>query len=252
MALLDLHGYLLYVNAAFAGLFGGSTTPDAFHELDCSTLLSDELATEFRASVLPRAAASGWEGSLRLARQDLAHAELSVRLSPVPPDPGSSEVKVLAAEFVMQRRKLAAPAAPSSGTPVDWDVPILPIAHRVIVVPVAGELSARRSNVLLRLLLAAITAHRAKAVIVDVTGLAAVDERAADHLAKTVLAARLKGAKTIVSGVSQQTAEALTEINAEWKDITTVGELRTGLSLALRHVEKAAEPRRQRSASGGR
>jgi anti-anti-sigma regulatory factor len=202
--------------------------------------------------VLSVAAASGWEGRLRLARSERSEDELFVRLSLVhsgSPDVGSG---LLVAECVPERRVSAAPVAPRAAERDEGDLPVLPVARRVIVVPVVGELTARRSQLLLRRLLAGVTEHRAKAVIVDVTGLVNVDERAADYLAKAVLAARLKGAKTIVSGVAQETAEALTEINAEWTGITTVGQLEMGLAMALGHVSRTQERQRSPEARGGR
>ncbi len=252
MAILDCDGYFIYVNGAFARLFGTETTPDLFPDVDSATLLAPEAGSELRSDVLSVAAASGWEGRLRLLRKDRLDDGLFVRLSPVRAGSPDAESALLVAELVPDRLVSAAPVAARAPARDEGDIPVLPVATRVIVVPVIGELASRRSQLLLRRLLASISEHRAKVVIVDVTGLVNVDERAADYLAKAVLAARLKGAKTIVSGVSQETAEALTEINAEWAEITTVGQLEMGLAMALRDVSKTESRRRAPGARGGR
>jgi rsbT co-antagonist protein RsbR len=85
----------------------------------------------------------------------------------------------------------------------------------------------------MRALLTGIREHRAKVVILDITGVSVVDSNVADHLNKTVQAARLKGARTIVSGVSDAVAETIVDLGIDWAGIETLSDLRTGLRAVL-------------------
>ncbi|MBI5535729.1 MAG: PAS domain-containing protein [Deltaproteobacteria bacterium] len=230
MAVLDGQGRFKYANRAFANLFGTGADPCALVDLEWASLLSEDAGEEFVHRILPAAMRGGWEGELAHGRVGRADARLSVRILPVPKD-DDVILAVAITEPARGAQRAGAPAVPTAAA-----APILPIAHRVIVVPIVGALDARRSSLLMRSVLAGITTHRAKAVIIDVTGLSEIDNRAADYLAKTVLAARLKGARTVVSGVSQEASEALTDIDVDWKGIATVGDLGTALSTALSYV----------------
>jgi rsbT co-antagonist protein RsbR len=83
-------------------------------------------------------------------------------------------------------------------------------------------------------LLAGIREHRAKVVILDITGVPIVDSGVAAYLNKTVQAARLKGARTIVTGVSDAVAETIVDLRIDWSGIETLSDLRVGLKAALR------------------
>ena len=60
-----------------------------------------------------------------------------------------------------------------------------------------------------------------------------VDSDVANHLYKTIQAARLKGARTIVTGISDAVAEAIIDLGIDWNEITTLNNLQTGLMAAL-------------------
>ena len=70
-------------------------------------------------------------------------------------------------------------------------------------------------------------------VILDVTGVPIVDSGVANHLNKTIQAARLKGAHTIVTGISDAVAETIIDLGIDWSGIETLSDLRTGLVVAL-------------------
>jgi rsbT co-antagonist protein RsbR len=66
-----------------------------------------------------------------------------------------------------------------------------------------------------------------------------VDSGVAAYLNKTVQAARLKGARTIVTGISESVAETIVDLGIDWSGIETLGDLRTGLKAALRQMRSA-------------
>jgi rsbT co-antagonist protein RsbR len=90
-----------------------------------------------------------------------------------------------------------------------------------------------RARDITRALLAGIRQLRAKAVILDITGVPLVDSGVANHLNKTIQAARLKGARTIVTGISDAVAETIVDLGIDWSGIETVSDLQTGLIVAL-------------------
>jgi len=115
----------------------------------------------------------------------------------------------------------------------ELSTPVIPIMDRIIVLPLIGSIDSMRARDITRSLLAGITQHRAKIVIVDVTGVSIMDTGIVNHLNKTIQAARLKGAHTIVTGISDSVAEAIVDLGIDWSEITTLSDLQTGLLTAL-------------------
>lgn len=115
----------------------------------------------------------------------------------------------------------------------ELSAPIIPIMDRIIVVPLIGSIDSGRARAIMRSMLAGIAAHRAKFVILDVTGVPIIDSGVANHLDKTVQAARLKGAGTIITGISDAVAETIIDLGIAWDELETRGDLQTGLRAAM-------------------
>jgi PAS domain S-box-containing protein len=115
----------------------------------------------------------------------------------------------------------------------ELSTPIIPVLDRIIVMPLIGSIDTMRAKDITRALLAGISRYRAKIVIVDITGVPIVDSGVADHLNKTIQAARLKGAQTIVTGMSDAVAEAIIDLGIDWSGIQTLSDLQTGLMSAI-------------------
>jgi anti-anti-sigma regulatory factor len=115
----------------------------------------------------------------------------------------------------------------------ELSTPIIPILEGVIVMPLIGAVDQMRARGITRSLLAGIREHHAMVVILDITGVPLVDSGVASHLNKTVQAARLKGARTIVTGVSEAVAETIVDLGVDWSGIETLADLQTGLRTAL-------------------
>jgi PAS domain S-box-containing protein len=117
------------------------------------------------------------------------------------------------------------------GTPV---IPILDTPRgNVVVVPLVGNIDSIRAIDIMRALLGGIHKYEAKIVILDITGVAIVDTGVVNHLNKTIQAARLKGAHTIVTGITEAMAETIVELGIDWGSIDTLCDLQTGLIAAL-------------------
>jgi len=122
----------------------------------------------------------------------------------------------------------------------ELSTPIIPVLEGVLVMPLIGSIDTMRARDVTRRLLTGIREHRAKVVILDITGVPVVDSGVAAYLNKTIQAARLKGARTIVTGISDAVAETIVDLGVDWSSIETMADLQTGLRavLAVRRGER--------------
>lgn len=110
--------------------------------------------------------------------------------------------------------------------------PVLPLRERLLILPIIGVIDSARALQLTEELLNAIRSYRAKAVVMDITGVPIVDSKVANHLLQTVEAARLMGAAVIVTGLSPEISQTLVRIGVDLSRLRTVGDLRGGLEEA--------------------
>ncbi|HEX2909151.1 MAG TPA: PAS domain-containing protein [Phototrophicaceae bacterium] len=115
----------------------------------------------------------------------------------------------------------------------DLSTPIIPILDRIIVMPLIGAIDSGRATDITRTLLRGISNYRAKVVILDITGVPMVDTGIAAHLNHTVQAARLKGAQTLVTGISDSVAETIVDLGIDWGSTEILNTLQSGLVAAL-------------------
>ena len=116
----------------------------------------------------------------------------------------------------------------------ELSTPTLQVRDRLLILPIIGLLDTQRAKQLTDNLLHAIRAHRARVVVMDITGVATVDSKVANHLIQTVEAAALMGASVIVTGVSAEVAQSLVTLGINLGRITTLGDLQGGLEEAER------------------
>ena len=116
----------------------------------------------------------------------------------------------------------------------ELSTPVLQVRERLLILPIIGILDTQRARQLTEQLLRGIRTHRAKVVVVDITGVPEIDESVANHLVRTVDASRLMGARVIVTGLSAEIAQTLVEIGVDLSKIVTVGDLQGGIEEAER------------------
>ena len=116
----------------------------------------------------------------------------------------------------------------------ELSTPVLQVRERLLILPIIGVLDSQRARQLTEQLLHAIRTNRAKVVVVDITGVAAIDLTVANHLFHTVEASRLMGASVIVTGLSSKIAQTLVDLDVDLSMIRTVGDLQGGLEEAER------------------
>lgn len=116
----------------------------------------------------------------------------------------------------------------------ELSTPVLQVRERLLILPIIGLIDPQRARQLTEQLLRAIRTTRAKVVVIDITGVAAMDASVANHLVLTVESARLLGAMVIVTGLSPEIAQTLVNIGVDLGKMTTVGDLQGGIEEAER------------------
>src|SRR3954465_13067082 len=116
----------------------------------------------------------------------------------------------------------------------ELSTPVLQVRERLLILPIIGVLDSERARQLTEQLLSGIRRHRAKVVVIDITGVPEVDEAVADHLVRTVDASRLMGASVIITGLSPLIAQTLVTIGVDLSKMDTIGDLQGGLEEAER------------------
>lgn len=114
----------------------------------------------------------------------------------------------------------------------ELSTPVLQIRERLLLLPIIGVIDTHRARLITESLLKAIRAARAKVVVMDITGVATIDSKVANHLIQTVTAARLMGASVIVTGLSSDVAQSLVALGIDLTKLNTVGDLQGGIEEA--------------------
>ncbi|XXX80375.1 AAA family ATPase [Sorangium sp. So ce134] len=112
--------------------------------------------------------------------------------------------------------------------------PIIPITDRILVMPLIGQMDAERAEQMLSTALEGAEAHQAEVVIIDITGIRAVDTGVASTLLRAAGALRLLGTRVVLTGVRAEVAQALVALDIDLGDLVTMGTLRSGIAYALR------------------
>ncbi|MFF9523135.1 STAS domain-containing protein [Streptomyces achromogenes] len=111
--------------------------------------------------------------------------------------------------------------------------PVIKLWEGTVAVPLIGTLDSARSQVVMESLLEAIVDQRARYAILDITGVPTVDSLVAQHLMKTVAAARLMGAECIVSGIRPAIAQTIVQLGIDLGSVLTRSSLADALAYAL-------------------
>jgi rsbT co-antagonist protein RsbR len=135
----------------------------------------------------------------------------------------------------------------------ELSTPVLQVRERLVILPIIGVLDSQRARQLTEQLLRGIRTHRAKVVVIDITGVPEIDSTVANHLVQTVEASRLMGASVVITGLSPEIALTLVTIGVDLSKMNAVGDLQGGIEHAERLLgyevtqsatgEPAAEPR---------
>ncbi|WP_174364958.1 RsbRD N-terminal domain-containing protein [uncultured Caballeronia sp.] len=119
---------------------------------------------------------------------------------------------------------------------LDLTTPVVKLWDSIVALPLIGTLDSERTQVVMESLLDSIVENEAAIAIIDITGVPTVDTLVAQHLLKTVAAARLMGAECIISGIRPQIAQTIVHLGVDLGDVVTKATLAEALKIALRRV----------------
>ncbi|QWF77979.1 PAS domain S-box protein [Amycolatopsis sp. CA-230715] len=185
-------------------------------------------------------------------RRDGTEFPVEISLSPLETDQGPQVCAAI--RDVTERREQEARLRQQRDEIMELSTPVIQVWDKVIALPIIGTLDSGRAMRLTESLLENIAELRAEVVILDISGVPTVDTLVAQHLLKTVQAANLMGAVSIVSGVRPETAQAIVHLGIDLGRLRSRNTLRDALQLALRILrERAGEADEiARNVTGGR
>src|SRR6516225_1554467 len=116
---------------------------------------------------------------------------------------------------------------------LELSTPVVKLWDGILALPIIGTLDSARTQVVMESLLQALVATNSKYAIIDITGVPTVDTLVAQHLLKTITAARLMGAECIISGVRPQIAQTIVHLGINLEDVVTKAKLSDTFAVAL-------------------
>jgi rsbT co-antagonist protein RsbR len=120
---------------------------------------------------------------------------------------------------------------------LELSTPVVVLWEGVLALPLIGTLDSARTQVVMESLLQKIVETGAGIAIIDITGVPTVDTLVAQHLLKTVSAARLMGADCIISGIRPQIAQTIVHLGVNLSDVITKSTLADAFAIALRRAK---------------
>ena len=133
---------------------------------------------------------------------------------------------------------------------MELSTPVVKLWDGILALPIIGTLDSARTQVVMEELLQTVVATNSKFAIIDITGVPTVDTLVAQHLLKTITAARLMGAECIISGVRPQIAQTIVHLGINLEDVITKAKLADAFALAL-HKSGRTVVRISATAGGG-
>jgi rsbT co-antagonist protein RsbR len=135
---------------------------------------------------------------------------------------------------------------------MELSTPVVRLWDNILALPLIGTLDSARTQIVMQNLLDAIVQTRSDYAIIDITGVPVVDTLVAQHLLKTVAAARLMGADCLISGIRPQIAQTIIHLGVDLSEVTTKATLADAFAVALRRSGHALIQSEKNSATGAR
>jgi len=127
---------------------------------------------------------------------------------------------------------------------LELSTPVVELWEGILALPLIGTLDSARTQVVMESLLQKIVDSGAGIAIIDITGVPTVDTLVAQHLLKTIAAARLMGAECIISGIRPQIAQTIVHLGVELGAVTTKATMADAFAVALDRLSLTVAPRR--------
>lgn len=114
--------------------------------------------------------------------------------------------------------------------------PIVPVMEGILILPVIGAIDSERAQIIMEDMLTAIRREKARAILIDITGVPVVDSLVAGHLLQAVQAARLLGCQGILVGIRAEVAQTMVDLGLDMRGLVTKGSLQDGLKYAVERL----------------
>lgn len=111
--------------------------------------------------------------------------------------------------------------------------PLIPIANRVILLPLVGNIDQQRAQQVIETVLHGVDMHQASIALIDITGVTTVDTQVAQTIVEAAQAVRLLGARVMLTGIQPQIAQTLVHLGTDLQGIDTRADLQSGIAWAL-------------------
>jgi rsbT co-antagonist protein RsbR len=184
---------------------------------------------------IDEAARSGrFEGSGWRLRKDGTKIWVEVIISPLKDQAGQVKGFLKIARDATERKRQTELIERQKRDILELSTPVIQLWDGILALPIIGTLDSQRSQVVMERLLTAITTTGASIAILDISGVPAVDTMVAQHLMKTMDAAKLMGAECIISGIRPEIAQTMVHLGIDLSFVKTRSTMSRALEDALR------------------